>query len=479
VAMEISVFGANFRSAPLELRERLALNAQGVSGLLRAIRAEGIFSEAVVLSTCNRTEVYYAGTQDGGGVPHMLEHLGEIKGVGPPSSQAGGFYRYSGEAAVRHVFSVAASLDSQVVGEHEIIGQVKEAYRLAVEEHTAQFLMRKLMHAAFRTGKRVRTETALGRGAAGVPQAAVGLAQKVLGTLAGKCVLLVGAGTAAELVAGALIRAGATRLIVANRTFARAGELAQGLLSLAAEKAEVVDADCDRCLHRQRFACRAYAPGPGKCPLRDKVPALAVEAVEMSQLASAVGRADLVISSTCAERPVLTAAGLGGALEQAGRCVLMIDIAMPRDIEPALGAIANVRLYNIDDLEAAVLAGVQRRLAEVPAARTIVEEEVARFCRWLRSLSVLPTVKLLRQRSENLVQRELRRYGGKLSMGSSQDLEAFAQGLCRKVLHQPLAFLRELSQEGEESSKLESLDLLRRMFKLDGKENDEPGNSGG
>jgi glutamyl-tRNA reductase len=477
--MEISVFGANFRSAPLELREQLALAPQGVLKLLKTVRAEGIFAEAVVLSTCNRTEVYYAGAEDGGGLGHVLEHLAEVKGVaGPGDSSA--FYRYGGEAAVRHVFAVAASLDSQVVGEHEILGQVKDAYRLALEARTARFLMQKLMHAAFRVGKRVQTETALGQGTASIPQAAVCLAQEVFGSLADKCVLVVGAGATAELVAGALIRAGAASLIVANRTLSRAQQLAESVLSRRKEKLPFADTDCAPCPRRRRIACRSAGKAADDCPLRGKGDAssqkqLTVRAVEMSQIASAIGGADLVICSTGAPQPVLRAEELSGALERSGRAVLMIDIAMPRDIDPAVGAIPGVRLCNIDDLEGMVSANVRRRLAEVPRAEAIVEQEVGRFCHWLQSLAVVPTVKLLRQRADRIVERELRRYGGRLSGLQRGEMEAFARSLFKKVLHNPLAFLNSLSSQGEESSSLESLDLLRRMFGLDAQDGDGNG----
>ena len=469
--MQISVLGANFRSASLQLREQLALAPEGVLKLLKAVRAEGIFAEAVVLSTCNRTEVYYAGPEDGA-AEHLLEHLAEVKGLARLEDPSA-FYRHSGERAVRHVFSVAASLDSQVVGEHEILGQVKDAYRLALEARTARFLMQKLMHAAFRVGKRVQTETALGQGTASIPQAAVCLAREVLGSLADKCVLLVGAGQTAELVAAALVRAGARRLIVANRTLSRAQQLAQSVISRRKEKFPLAEADCARCPRRRRIACRSAGKIPQDCPRREKADAssreqLTVQSIEMSQIPSAIDGADLVISSTGASEPVLKAGELGTALQRSRRPVLMIDIAMPRDIDPALGATPNVRLCNIDDLEGMVSANVRQRLAEVPRAEAIVEQEVQRFCRWLGSLAVVPTIKLLQQRADRLVQQELKRYGGALGTRRREEMEVFAQSLCRKVLHQPLAFLKGLSDEAERSDGLESLDLLRKMFGLNG-----------
>jgi glutamyl-tRNA reductase len=474
--MEICVFGANFRTAPMELRERLALSAPEVLKLLRVIRAEGIFQEAVVLSTCNRTELYYAGPEDGA-LGHMLEHLADVKGV-PAARDLSAFYRLEGPAAARHVFRVAASLDSQVVGEPEILGQVKEAYRLAVEAHSARFLMQKLMHRAFAVGKRVRSETALGQGAAGIPQAAVCLAKEALGNLTDRGVLLIGAGGTAERVAAALLRAGAGRLTVANRTLARARQLIKTLLHWQGEKLPFDDSQCNRCPRRRRIACRSGVARPEDCPLREgrgesSPSPLNARAIDMSHLAAAVGGADLVISSTGAPRPVLTAEALGGVLRRRNRPVLMIDIAMPRDIDPALGAFPNVRLCNLDDLEGVVSVNLQKRAAEVPRAEAIVEEEVAGFYRWLQSLDVVPTIQLLRRRTDALVRRELGRYGRKLKGLEQDQLEAFAKSLCKKVLHPPLAFIKGLGEQGGGSSHLESIDLLRRMFDLDSPDGDE------
>ncbi len=473
--MEICVFGANFRTAPMELREQLALSAPEVLKLLGVIRAEGIFQEAVVLSTCNRTELYYTGSQEGA-LGHILEHLAAVKGV-PVARDSSAFYHLEGSTAVRHVFRVAASLDSQVVGEPEILGQAKEAYRLAVEAHSAGFLMQKLMHRSFVVGKRVRSETALGQGAVGISQAAVCLAREALGNLADRGVLLIGAGGTAERVAAALLRAGAGRLTVANRTLARARQLITALLRQQGETLPFEESQCSRCPRRRRIACRSGVARPGDCPLREgkaqsSPSPLNARAIGMAHLAAAVAEADLVISSTGSPRPVLTAETLGGVLRHRNRPLLMIDIAMPRDIDPALGAVPGVRLYNLDDLEGAVSVNLQKRAAEIPSASAIVEEEVAGFHRWLHSLDAVATIKLLRRHTDELVRRELGRYGRKCKGLEQDQLEAFARSLCKKVLHQPLAFIKGQGEQGAGSSRLESIDLLRRMFDLDTSDGD-------
>jgi len=375
--MQISILGANFRTADVSRRERLALDADQTRRLLAAIRRQDTFPEAVVLSTCNRTEVYYA-APDADGEERFVEQWAALKGAAVPEDLPAGrqgsfFYRHRGPAAVEHLFRVAAALDSQVVGEHEILGQLKDAYRLAVEAGTAGFLLHKLMHRAFRVGKRVQTETALGQGNASIPQVAARLAESIYGDLAGLTVMLVGAGKAAELAAAALLRSGADRLIVANRTLARAAKLAEQL-----------------------------AAGQKNCSLRRHAsdgPGVQVCAIGLEDVPARIGQADLVVSSTAAGEAVLTAENVGKVFQrhrrtgQAGRKILLIDLAVPRDIDPRLAELPGVRLVNIDDLQDRAAENVARRRLAVPAAEAIVREEAAGFLRWLDSLRPTATLK--------------------------------------------------------------------------------------
>ncbi|MGB2779966.1 MAG: glutamyl-tRNA reductase, partial [Phycisphaerae bacterium] len=214
---ELSVIGLNHDTAPVAVRGEVALGPDLVRRILRSLHAEDAFEEALVLDTCNRTEVYFVARRADDPVAYFLGHVERLKGK-PVAAASPLFYRYDGLEAAEHLFRVAASLDSQVIGEHQILGQVKAAYRLAVEAHTARFLLNRLLHWAFRVGKRVQTETDLGRGAASVAQAAVERARRELGTLEGRTVLLVGAGKNARSAARILRASGAGRLVIANRT---------------------------------------------------------------------------------------------------------------------------------------------------------------------------------------------------------------------------------------------------------------------
>lgn len=468
--MPIAVLSVSYKTAPVTVRERVSLSPDQVRQLLRVIREEGIFDEAVILSTCNRTEIYSSGG-DETSVPHLLEHLGQLKGA--PAPEASLLVGLRGLPAVTHLFRVAATLESQIVGEHEIMGQVKEAYRLAVEARTARFLFNKLMHRAFHVGSRIAQETRLGQGAAGVASAAVDLARQIFTSLAGKTVLLVGAGQTAEAAAVNLISAGAGTLIVANRTFERGQQLAQHLARRfnrpAAPPAGAADAGgqirCPAWLKYVADHCSLFAPA---APAR----ALATRAIRLDEIASVIGQVGLVVSSTGSSEPVLRSAELGAVLARSGQPLLIVDIAVPRDAEAKLGELSNVFLYNIDDLDRLVAENLDRRRQEVPLAEAIIEYEVEQFDKWLRSLAVVPTIKRLQQHVEALQLAEIERYGRRFGPERRQDLEAFARGLCGKILHDPIAFLRQASTNGGEGD-LAAADMVRRMFGLTQDEQDE------
>jgi len=460
--MEISLIGMSFRTAEVSRRELLALDGEQTLRLLKAVRAERIFPEAVIVSTCNRTECYCVGEASLAQRRHLLEHLAEIKGC-PAAANPSQLRRRRGEQAVRHLFRVAAALDSQVVGEHEILGQLKEAYRLAVEAGTAKFVMHRLMHTAFRTGKRVQSETNLGQGTASIPQVAVELAKRNLPSLDGITVMLIGAGRTAELAAQALLRNGAKTLIVANRTLSRAASLAESLLAGRLDK-----------LAR---ATRSPAASPGRhgraCSLRQRAGAagIGVRAVSLRQVPALLAQVDLVISSTSSPQPVLTGANVASALRRRSRAVLMIDLAVPRDIDPHLAELPNVRLWNLDDLRSRAAEGLAARRLEVPAAEAIVEQETREFCRWLEALRVAPIIKLLHRRVGALQQAEVQRHSGKFAPADRQQLELFARSLCKKVLHGPLTYLKDLAAGESGATGLASLETVRRMFGLgDGEE---------
>ena len=462
--MNVSVIGISHRTAPVEVREKFALGGEPAGKLLRAVHVEDVFDEAMVLDTCNRTEVYFVSRSDRDALAYILDHVERLTGTAPPA-EADMFYRHDGPAAVGHLFRVAAALDSQIVGEHEVLGQVRQAYRQALEARTAGFLLNKLLHAALRTGKRTRNETQLGRGSASVAQAAVDLAGQVFSDLSDKTVLVVGAGQTAETAARRLIASGVGRVIVANRTLARARALAEALArGPDADGPAEAEAQCPALLrdptHRPAGAEKA-PPRPPK-----------TEAIELPDVGGAIARADLVICSTGSPEPVLTMQSVGQAVRKRTRLLLIIDIAVPRDVESELGDLPDVFLYNMNDLDRVVARNIERRRQEIPLAEAIVGDEAERFIRWVDSRQTASTITLLQKRLDMLRLAEIKRYGDKFAPEDRDQLDPFTRGLCSKMLHQPIVFLKDLARRGTEGEQLAAVDTIRRMFDLDELEED-------
>ncbi|MHC4787715.1 MAG: glutamyl-tRNA reductase [Planctomycetota bacterium] len=469
--MEITVIGINHRTAPVHVRERFSLPGELGERLLRVIRAEKVFAEAVVLDTCNRTEIYGVSGSKDDPLAHLIEHVAQLKGAAPVSDTSV-FYRHDGMDAVEHLFRVAASLDSQIVGEHEILGQVKDAYRRALESRTADFIINKLFHSAFRAGKRVHTETDIGRGSASVAQAAVELARHVFSSLEGRAVLLVGAGQTAEQAAEALIREGADTLVVANRTLANAQRLAGELCGRQEPQQAEPVAACRRDEGRDGRTCPALRRLAPQCALEGAAPeppapSLRASAIGLDAIADAIGEVDLVICSTGSERPVLTCDALAARLGSVGHPLLIVDIAVPRDVEPGLAELPDVFLYNIDDLDRLVEQNLSRRRQELPRAEAIVRHEVEQFRKWADSQQVVPTIKGLQQQLAKLRKAELDRYGKQLSDADRREVAKFARSLCNKIFHNPITFLHSLAADDSPTEVMEAVDLLRRMFDLD------------
>jgi glutamyl-tRNA reductase len=343
-----------------------------------------------------------------------------------------------------------------MVGEHEIIGQLKSAYRQALEAHSAQFIMNRLMHRAFRVAKRVQTETRLGQGATSLSEGAVEVARRTLGDLSGKTALLIGAGEAAELAARALARSGITHLIVANRSLAHAQRLAEQFATAPNEPAPE--------------AAARRAPQP--CSLEAGADARrSVRAVPLGRLASVLSRADLIISSTGSPAGVLTRAHFSAARRRLQRPLLIMDLAVPRDVAPDVAELPHVTLLNLDDLGRVVSQNLRRRREEIPRAEAIVSEEAQWFARWLESLDAIGVIKLLRLSAVEIQQDELRRYQSKFTPADRERLERFAHGLCSKLLRAPISFLRsEGAADAGDGSGLVNMDLVRRMFRLESEE---------
>jgi len=444
--MEILVIGISHRTAPVEVRERVALPGESAFQLLETLRAEKVAREALILDTCNRTEFYLVRQEPRDDpLPHLLAHIGRLKAA--PVSDISAFYRYAGLECVRHVLRVAASLDSQVVGEEQILGQVKDAYRLALRARTARFILNRLLHRAFRVARRVRAETGIGMDGGSIPQAAVQLAQEELGALDSKVVLVVGAGRTGELAARSALSAPAGRLIVANRSVQRAKQLCE---ALAAD---------------QQGPSTVREHGMLECTLQPDSSRKAIEWAGLDQTLTLLGQTDVAVFATSAREPILSDAGLPGAWALRDRPLLILDLAVPRSVDPRVAELPQVTLRTLDDLKAVVKQNAERRLAGVPLAETIVAEEAFRFSRWLDGLRAVPTIKLLRQHFELLRQAELESHRQEFAKQDRERLDRFTQHLCKILLHRPTSFLRHLADE-RAGRELEAMELVRRMFGL-------------
>ncbi len=390
--------GLSHLTAPVEEREKLAFAAEELPGALAGIGPR--LGGAVLLSTCNRTELYAALPTAAPG-EELIGLLTAHKGTQIDPTR---FYVRRHQEAVRHLFRVAAGIDSMVLGESQILGQVRDAMSAATEAHTLNGALSRLFHAAITVGKRARSQTGIGRYAVSVSSAAVALARRTLGDLSGRTVLVISAGSTGKLAAKSLAQSGGSRILVANRTHERADELAAAI-------------------------------GPG------------AQGVPFSRLGEALAEADIVISGTAAEGFVLGPVEVKPAMaSRNGRSLLLVDIAVPRDIDPAVAAIPNVHLFDIDDLEQVSRDGLRGRRREVRHVEAIVEEETAAFLDWWRSLDVVPVIAALRQRAEAIRLRELARALRRLPDLDEDDrrrIEAMTAAIVKKMLDRPIARLKD------------------------------------
>lgn len=424
--VSLAVVGISHRTAPLEVRERFVVDAHASAAALRQLASIGC-TEAVLLSTCNRTELYLrvAGAQPDAsviGARFLRDH------AGMKESDADRYlYTLYDEGAVEHLFRVVASLDSMILGEAQIQGQVKAAYELAVATTNGDFVvgpvLARLFETALGVGGRVRSETKLGTGAASVPSASIELARKIFGSLRGRSALVLGAGEMSELTMRCLRDEGVSEITVANRTPARAAEVAR------------------------RLGARAVS-------FQD-VPAL---------LASV----DIVASATSAPHAVLTRALVEAALPAGRRSPLLIlDIALPRDVEHEVGELPNVFLYDIDDLSQVVEGNLARRRSEIALAEEIIQGGIRDFWAWYRGRNIVPLIRQLRGRAEELREVETTRALRALRHLSPADqaaVENLTRQLLNKMLHSPTARLREAAAHGKEG---EIADAVRYLFGLD------------
>lgn len=419
----LSLLGVNHTSAPLEVRERLAIPAARLSDATRSLAGRPGVREALILSTCNRVELLTSAdpesTQDGA----PLDFLHEYFALRPGSLQPH-LYEFREQEAVRHLFRVASSLDSLVVGEAQILGQVKASWQVAREVGAVAATLDPLLQRAFSVAKRVRTETEIGSSSVSIASVAVDLARKIFGTLRGKHILLVGAGKMSELAARHLVQHGAAALLVSNRTETRARQLAAELGS-----------------------------------------ALPTQTIPFDQLHEHAHRADIVITSTGAGR--IFHAGQGRALleRRRNRPMFFIDIAVPRDVDPALNDVEGCFVYDIDDLQQSAAANRAGRSREAQAAESIVSDEVERYRRTQGERATVPAIRALQQDAELLRQGELARTqarlrngGAELSDKQASAVDAMTRSLIAKLLHPQLAALRNGADTNGVSSVAEPQD---------------------
>jgi glutamyl-tRNA reductase len=418
---ELLGIGASHKTAPLALRERIALTDHAAEPLLHELTAHPAIGEAVALSTCNRTELYLLVTDPVEAESAVLALLARRAGI-RPTELLDGIYSLRNCDAARHLYRVAGGLESMIIGEAEVQGQVKRAYEAALAARTTGPMTNKLFRAALATGKRVRTETAISAGRASVASVAVDAAQDALGDLTARHVLLIGAGETAELTARALHDHGVTTMFIANRRRDRAIALAQQFGG----------------------ASGSFDALPGE-----------------------LTRADIVISSTSSPHALLGAEELATVVdERIGRPLLLIDLAVPRDIDPASAELPGVTLVDIDGLQAQVRRHISVRKAEARRAEGIVEEEIQAFAGWLGTLEVMPTVTALRAHADDIVAQVLAENEGRWDALSERDrkrVEALARAIAKRLLHEPTVRVKGL----EASRRHARLQLLRELFGLD------------
>ena len=431
--MQILLVGISYRTAPVELRERVDFQARGVAEALRALSERGSAREAVVISTCNRAELYVACDEAAATRQDLVHFVSDFQGVAP-AEIAPHVYEVIDLDVARHLFRVAAGLDSLVMGEPQILGQVKEAHTSATEARTAGPVLNRLFHASFAAGKRVRTETGLGSGAVSVSYAAVALARKIFGDLSGRNVVVIGAGEMGTLTAMHMKSQAVQHVTIVSRTMAHAARTAEAIGGASAAPWEELDA--------------------------------------------VLGASDIVITATGAAAPILTKAHIEAVMRpRRNRPLFIIDIAMPRDVEAAAGEIEQVFLYNIDDLQTTVRENLARRASEVVRAETIVNEEVNKFGAWFRSRAAIPTIVALRERFEAIRRAELERLDFKLSSlppEARARVDEITHLLIEKLLLTPTEQLKSLSDADTVGAYSEALTRLFGLAEPEERRNVEP-----
>jgi len=420
--MSIIVVGLSHKTAPVDVREKLSFPEAMVPDALKALKGYEGIKESLILSTCNRVELYASVNDSGMGVAQIKKFISDYHKLSPESLEQSLYVRTDAEA-VRHTFRVASSLDSMVVGEPQILGQLKDAFEFALKAKTTSAILNKLLKKAISSAKRVRTETKIAESAVSISFAAVELARKIFGDLEGKTVMLLGAGEMAELAARHLLNNGVKSIMVTNRTFERAVELAKEFNG---------------------------------------------SAVHFDDFPTEMVMADILICSTGAPHYVVKHDVVGRALkDRRHKPIFMIDISVPRNIDPEVNKIDNVYLYDIDDLKGVVSSNIEGRQKEAEKAEEIVVQEVETFLQWERSLDAVPTIVDLREKVEDIRKCELEKALGQLngiSDGQRNAVEALSTAIVNKIVHAPIVVLK---QEAADTANEELFKFARKLFNLD------------
>ncbi len=414
--------GMNHETAPVELRECLATEPDNAARALASMRDISCIKEGFFLSTCNRLEALVIADDYEEAKESVISLMSRLGGISKDRFTSSLFI-YEGMDAIKHIFRVASSLDSMVVGEPQILGQIKAAYAETIRQKASGVILNRMMHRAFHVAKRVRTETRVCESAVSISYAAVELAKKIFHVLDDKTVLLIGAGEMAELAARHLLSNGVTSMLVANRTFERAAQVAQRFNALP---------------------------------------------VAFEEITPQLSDVDIVIASTASQDFVITFEQVKGCLRKRRSSPLFfIDIAVPRDVQPEVNGLDNVYVYDIDDLRGVIQLNMEQRKQEAVKAERIVQEEVVKFDKWLKTLAVVPTIVSLREKAEAIIQSELKRSSsalGSLTPAQKETIEVLVRSVAEKVLSDPISFLKRKAERPTLNS---YLDVAKRLFHLD------------
>ena len=419
---EIVLLGINHKTAPVELRECIAFSGDESITALQTLRRQPNIKEVLLFSTCNRVELLFVTDDKSRTISATKDFIAEFNKI-PLEQFDEALYIHEGNEAVRHVFRVASSLDSMMVGEPQILGQIKDAYRIAAENKSSGVILNRLLHRTFFVAKRIRTETGIGDRAVSISYAAVELGRKIFGSLAGKSVLLVGAGEMAELAVEHLIRNKASEIYVANRTFENGVNLAK------------------------KFNGKA---------------------IRFEEITNFLESTDIIISSTGSPDFVITRDQVKPVIrKRRNRPIFFIDIAVPRDIDPRVNRLTNSYVYDIDDLQGVVDDNIEDRQHEAIKAERIIDEAVISFRQWYDSLEVVPTIIALRNKMESIAAAEIQKtlQSNNIPEDSVSAIQRMTGALINKILHDPTIFLKN---EGMVEDKSHYIDIIRRLFKLDG-----------